>query len=433
MHVLLVSTFFPYPQNCGKARVLGGFCAFLRQHPRVRELTYFQIAREPAADRDAIGAAYHHAPGPGWFDVVRNLGRALRQRRWPALQEVLTYSRTAHRQLHEFIRTRQPDLVIVDTIRAAQYLETEDRPAARYFIYLDDLFSVRYERMLHLQRRMPGAAIDALGNFASFVPRLLRPLAAQPVFARALLRYERRAVQRREDEVVHRFERSFLINPDEAKLLRARTGVDSIHALKLLTEAPAQSAWCDGSGRYFVFLGDLRLAHNHHAILHLVREGGRLLAERLPGYRVVIVGKAPPPELVEACRSTPGFELAGFVPDLAALLRHSRGLLAPLLFGSGVKIKCIEALRWGVPIVATDYGVEGLGLRAGLDYLAAEDTDGVVRQMERLCDNREHARLVRAGRRWFESNYAPAVVWSEYERLLLDAQEEECALLPASA
>lgn len=417
MHVLLVSTFFPLPQNCGKARVLGGLCAFLARHPRVTRVSYFHIARSGAAEAGNLAADYRHASSPRFGEVCRNLLGTLLSGRRPALQEALTFSRASQRQLWSYIREERPDVVMADTIRTAQYLEHADRPPARYLLYLDDLFSLRYERILEAMARFPDGAGDPLGNFVSFVPARLRAVATRRGSLRMLLNYERGAVHRREIEVVRRFERSFLISPEEVRILRERTGADSVYALKLLTEESVGPGRCDGRAPYFVFLGDLKLAHNRTAVETLIREGADRLANELPGHRVLIVGKSAPPELAAACARTTNFELTGFVPDLRSLLLHARGLLAPLLFGSGVKIKCLEALRLGVPVVASRFGVEGLGLRPEIEYLHADDVPAVVRQMRRLTDDAEHARLVAAGHAWFAGNYSPGVVWREYEQM----------------
>lgn len=423
MHVLLVSTFFPFPQNCGKARVLGGLCSFLTRHPRVSRVSYFHIARAPAPETGPLADDYHFAPGPGIGEVCRNLARPLRGGRSPALQEALTFSRAARRRLWALIREQRPDVVLVDTIRAAQYLLGPDRPPARYLLYLDDLFSLRYARMLEQLERAPDSVGDALGNFVSFVPAGLRPLAARGPGLKVLLQYERRAVLRCENEAVRRFARSFLISPEEVRVLRRRTGVPSVFPLKLLTEDGGDGRLCDGRSRDFIFLGDLQLPHNRIAVELLLREAAPLLERELPGHRVVIVGKSAPPALAAACARTRNCVLAGFVPDLRDLLRHARGLIAPLVFGSGVKIKCLEALRLGVPIVASRFGVEGLGLRPESEYLHADDVPSLVRQMRRLADDAEHARLVAAGYTWFAANYAPDVVWREYEQLLLEESE----------
>jgi glycosyltransferase involved in cell wall biosynthesis len=62
----------------------------------------------------------------------------------------------------------------------------------------------------------------------------------------------------------------------------------------------------------------------------------------------------------------------GFVPDLADFYRRVRVAIAPLRFGAGVKLKTVEALQYGVPVVATTVGAEGLEALPG-DVIAVHD------------------------------------------------------------
>ena len=71
--------------------------------------------------------------------------------------------------------------------------------------------------------------------------------------------------------------------------------------------------------------------------------------------------------------SFPGVEFVGFVQDLEGLYRRSRVVCAPILSGSGTRVKILEAASYGKPVVATQLGAEGLGLRDGSDILLRDD------------------------------------------------------------
>lgn len=420
-HVLIISTAFPIPLNCGKAHVLRGLCDFFVRSPEVKRLTYFHIATGSHPDAANFAGEYRHGNGPSSLEAVRNIVATLLRGHLPCLQEALTYSRKTRRELYDFLKQEKPDLIICDTIRTAQYLDSVHRPPGRYFLYLDDLFSVRYERILEVIQRFALTAVNPLGNFAKFVPKPLRFLADKPLTVKALLHYEKIAVRSREIAVVPAFERCFLISPDEVAILRERSQQQNIHTLRLLLPpAPAVASRAPfARGKYFVFLGDLKLAHNHVSILDFIQRAGARLREMLPDYQVLIAGKGANEELSAICAQHPNFKLMGFVPDLQELLGGSAGLIAPLLFGSGVKIKCIDALKLGVPIVATEFGVEGLGLTADINYFHASSTEIFVQQMLRLTDPAEYARIAAASRLWFEENYSPVVVEREYNQQLL--------------
>jgi GT2 family glycosyltransferase len=85
-----------------------------------------------------------------------------------------------------------------------------------------------------------------------------------------------------------------------------------------------------------------------------------LVQARIPWAQLRITGNAPPDSLTRLARYGVTFE--GLVADLNSLYEGARCVIVPLRFGSGVKIKTIEALQFGVPIVATSIGAEGIDL-----------------------------------------------------------------------
>jgi O-antigen biosynthesis protein len=99
---------------------------------------------------------------------------------------------------------------------------------------------------------------------------------------------------------------------------------------------------------------------NVDALGWFVREVLPLAVERMPELEIVVTGANPP---LEARRfASPHLRLLGFVEDLSALYASARVALAPIRFGAGVKIKTIEALQYGVPVIATTVGLEGIVL-----------------------------------------------------------------------
>jgi len=87
---------------------------------------------------------------------------------------------------------------------------------------------------------------------------------------------------------------------------------------------------------------------------------------------LIIAGKYP--EAIPSYNAcVPGVEFAGFVSDLHKLYARSRVVSAPILSGSGTRLKIIEAAAYGKPIVATRLGVEGLHFDNGSELLIRDD------------------------------------------------------------
>jgi glycosyltransferase involved in cell wall biosynthesis len=115
-------------------------------------------------------------------------------------------------------------------------------------------------------------------------------------------------------------------------------------------------------------------------------DGVRLLLERVypavcaaePSARLCLVGRNPPEELRRQIAGMPGVELHGSVPDVRPYLAQCGLLVVPLRIGGGSRLKILEALASGTPVVSTRIGAEGLCLEAAQDLTVVEDIDDLA-------------------------------------------------------
>jgi glycosyltransferase involved in cell wall biosynthesis len=111
----------------------------------------------------------------------------------------------------------------------------------------------------------------------------------------------------------------------------------------------------------------------------------------------------------------------GFVPDLADVFRTHRAMIVPLRHGGGTRLKILEALAWGLPVVSTSLGAAGLGLVDGQHALIADDAPSFARAIQRLFDDDVlWAQLSRNGRALVEQRFR----WDRIGDALVDAIEE---------
>lgn len=98
--------------------------------------------------------------------------------------------------------------------------------------------------------------------------------------------------------------------------------------------------------------------------------------------KFTIIGNKPPQELVN--KRSEKIVITGFVDDPAPYFENAMCLVAPLLLGAGVKVKIIEALSSGVPVITNDIGIEGIDANDGVEYLHATepiDYENIIRKM----------------------------------------------------
>lgn len=96
------------------------------------------------------------------------------------------------------------------------------------------------------------------------------------------------------------------------------------------------------------------------------------------GVHFVIVGRNPPNWLHELVLKTPGVELHADVPDVRPFLAECGAMVVPLRIGGGSRLKILEALASGTPVVSTRIGAEGLHLEPGRDFTMSEGMEDLA-------------------------------------------------------
>ncbi len=168
-----------------------------------------------------------------------------------------------------------------------------------------------------------------------------------------------------EAEIASPADEVICVSEDEAAFFRARGARRVRVVTPWLHRAVATDASLAGRADIGFVAGWLAGASspNGDALEWFVTEVMPLVLREVPWARLRVTGTLPPPlHRLEGLHLT----AEGFVGDLAGFYRHLRVAVAPLRFGAGVKLKTVEALQYGVPIVATSVGAEGLeGLPGG--------------------------------------------------------------------
>lgn len=126
-----------------------------------------------------------------------------------------------------------------------------------------------------------------------------------------------------------------------------------------------------------LFVGHLNYAPNIEAAERLAKEILPKIHEALPGARLVIAGRSPNRKLYDLA-ALPGVELVRDPEDLSLLYRQAHMAIVPLVSGGGTRLKILEAMAWGLPVVATQLAAEGLGLVDGADVDFADSNDDIV-------------------------------------------------------
>lgn len=140
-----------------------------------------------------------------------------------------------------------------------------------------------------------------------------------------------------------------------------------------------------------VFVGNYAHLPNRDAVLWLTERIWPLVIKEEPGTKLYIVGANMPNELDRKLTSLKQVEVLGFISnnELDTLLRTSRVFVAPLRYGAGVKGKIGQAIEWGLPVVSTTIGAEGMHLIDGTSAYVSDNPEEFAKYTIKLLGDKK--------------------------------------------
>ena len=247
-------------------------------------------------------------------------------------------------------------------------------------IHLDSIHMIRYGQLPALQ----GARIvynwhniesEAMRRFGATVPSLPRRWYAGQTAAKlaaleqGMLRdaFGHVVCSARERDQLHK-------SAPAARIQVVENGVDTQYFA-----AAGESAQVT---QQIVFVGTMDYYPNVEAATSFANNIWPQVRERFPQMRLMIVGANPTPA-VSALGALAGVTVTGTVPDVRPYYRDALAAIVPLRTGGGTRLKILEAMAAGVPVVSTVLGAEGLAVTPGSDILIA-DADNAQEWIDHL-------------------------------------------------
>jgi GT2 family glycosyltransferase len=175
-----------------------------------------------------------------------------------------------------------------------------------------------------------------------------------------------------------------------------------------------------------LFLGSWRHDPNRVAVDWFMRHVMPLILEQEPETKLVIVGSDPPAAHLYADYAG-HMEMLGFVEDVRDPLARYALFVCPILSGSGVRVKLLEAFAAGIPVVSTGVGAEGLATKDGEFCALADDPrEFAARVVGLLRDSEKAAQMAERARVEVEANWDMAAITRKLVESYREMLREKC-------
>ncbi|TCQ83932.1 glycosyltransferase involved in cell wall biosynthesis [Pseudomonas sp. JUb52] len=252
-----------------------------------------------------------------------------------------------------------------------------------------------------------------------------------PAWLKGFARYDQGRYRRWERRVMGAADRIVAVTPDDARLLQPLTARQISVVVNAVDTQFFAKVRPDSASQRLLFIGNYEYAPNLDAVEWLVAEIMPLLWRTHPRARLQIGGYAMPARWVRDFPD-PRLEWCGYLPDLRDAQCRSALFIAPLRQGGGSKLKVLEALAAGLPVVSTAQGVSGLALRNKQEASLAEEAASLARAAADLLGAPVGAaRMGEAGRAYVRAHHdwqtAASQLEAVYQGLLPPKEHRPCA------
>jgi sugar transferase (PEP-CTERM/EpsH1 system associated) len=383
MNILFVTGNLPFPPADGwKIRVFSFIRTLARRH-KVSVVSFMRTTEEALAVerlREAAGAEVDVIPrSPGYSPL-----RLIKGLVGPTAFPIINYrDERMARLMREVLSRRAFDIVQAESVHMAQYCLGLPHRTILDLHNIESLLMKRYAR----QERHP----------------LKRAYAE--ITWRKLATYER--------EICRMFGHCVTCSEEERRLLHVRSGVEHVSIVPngVDLEAIEMDEWplCNGDdsdgGSRLVFVGRMDYHANVDGVRWFCREVLPRVRAHRPDVVFQIVGAYPAPAVARL--ADPGrVEVTGFVADVRPYLKKATAVVVPLRIGGGTRLKILEGLAMGKPVLSTGVGAEGIAAVPGRDLLIADHPHEFAEQIFRLLDDADLRRhLGSSGRRLAVARY----------------------------
>lgn len=264
--------------------------------------------------------------------------------------------------------------------------------------------------------RIPVPSVMFTHNIESEIFRRHAEIATNPL-KQAVWRNQFVKMEAFEGATLRRFDTVVAVAERDALYFHDAHGIDGVAVIRTGVDLGHFTYAPPGNDGRVVFTASMDSFANIDAMEFLMDDVWAAVAAGHPAATMTVVGRSPPPSLVERARARGlPWTFTGFVDDVRPHVHGASVYVMPLRVGGGTRIKTFESMAMGPPVVSTTIGVEGLPVEPDTHYVRADTADAFAAAVVRLLgDGPLRQRLSETARAYVEANFSSAVAAREFE------------------
>lgn len=385
--ILLLTQVLPYPPDSGpKVKTYNVLKYLARSH----EVTLVSFVRgDQSRDVEALRrycAAVHTVPitREKWRDAAAMLRSLLSGQPWMMVRDDRADMRAL---VDRLARETRFDVAHADQLNMGQYAQRVT--GARKLLDLHNALWLLYKRLAETMPKGP---------------------------RRLLLDRDWRLLKTYEGALCREFDAVMAVSEEDRVALRDAMGASSAAAAQAARDVAVIPITIDGDevapvtrapgADHILHIGTMYWPPNIDGINWFIAEVLPLIRRERPEVVFDCVGARPPQELLDLKQRDPRINVTGYVEDVQPFLQGAGVMIVPLRAGGGMRVKILNALAQGLPIVTTTLGCEGIAVEHGVSALIGDTPEQLARHVLAVLADRELGdRLGRNARALFEARY----------------------------